>query len=313
MSTLSSGSLTAPAPTVTTLADGSTMVGSSGQLQFHLVWDSSVASSPAGFKTAAIAAASEFTEMYSNAEVVNLAIGFGEVGGSKLAAGDISDSVRPGTFATYAQIKTALTRDAGNSIIQSQADASLPATDPLNARTKMGIFTANGYYVTNAESKALGMMSANGTGIDGSIGLSSSTAFSYTGQVSTGQYDAIGTFEYEISAEMGRISSLGEEYGKGVYTPMDLFRYSSSGAHQAVAGKAAYFSIDGGKTNLARYDTTSADPATWASSVLADAFGYAHAGVADHVSAFDFASLAVLGYNLTPAGLAATQSLTHLG
>ncbi len=300
------------APVVTTLSDGSTMVGASGQLQFHLIWDSSVASAPAGFKTAAIAAASEFTEMYSNAEVVNLDIGYGEVDGTTLPAGSISDSIRMGTFTSYSTLLSALDKDAGNSTIQATADASLPSTDPLGARTKLGFFAAGGYYVTNAESKALGLMSATGAEVDGYIGLSSTAPFSYTEPVSAGQYDAIGTFEYEISAEMGRISSLGAEYGSGVYTPMDLFRYASPGVHEKVGGVAAYFSIDGGVTNLAAYDTQSADPATWASLIRGDAFGYAREGVTDSVSSVDLAAMAALGYNLTPAGLAATHTLTAL-
>jgi hypothetical protein len=57
----------------------STMVGSPNGLQFDLTWDSSVASAPPGFIQAVTAAAKVYTELFSNKEVINLDIGYGEV------------------------------------------------------------------------------------------------------------------------------------------------------------------------------------------------------------------------------------------
>ena len=297
------------APTQT-LANGSTLVGASGGLQFDLVWDPSVASAPAGFKSAAIAAASYFSNMFSNKEVVNIAVGYGEVGGASMG-GDLSDSYRLGTYESYASVSTALKKDAGDSSIQAQADSTLPATDPLGSAKSSPFGPLPNYYTTYADAKALGLWSAAGTEIDGQIGLSSSLPFSYTEPVAKGTYDAIGCFEYEISSIMGRISSEGSLFGSGDHTPFDLFRFDAIGARDKGAGASDYFSIDDGKTRLAPF-TNQFDPNAWAPPVYADAFGYQSPGATDTVSPVDLAALAVIGYDPTPAGLAATKVLTPL-
>jgi len=305
-----------PSCQTTTLAApiGSTLVGSAGGLQFKLNWDSSVSSAPAAFKTAAITAATYFTQMYSNAEVININIGYGEVNGVPLPAGTISDSIRPGTDKSYSSVLTALNRDAGNSALQAQADAGLPSADPLGSgKLGFGGQPLPDYYVPYAEQKALGMLSPSGSEIDGYIGMSSTLPMDYAPPTGAGQYDAVGSFEHEISEVMGRFGSVGAVYGSGIYTPMDLFRYASSGVRDKTgAASAAYFSADAGATNLAPYDTKGADAADWSSLIHGDAFGYGASGVTDTVSPVDLASLAVVGYNLTPAGLTAIQHLTPL-
>ena len=50
MSTVSYTGTPAQTEPVQTLSDGSVLVGPSSRLQFHLVWDPSVSSAPAGFK-----------------------------------------------------------------------------------------------------------------------------------------------------------------------------------------------------------------------------------------------------------------------
>jgi hypothetical protein len=65
----------------------STLVGAAGGLQIDLIWDSSVSSAPSGFESAAIAAATEYTTMFSNPETITINVGYGEVGGSAIDAG----------------------------------------------------------------------------------------------------------------------------------------------------------------------------------------------------------------------------------
>ncbi len=109
------------------------------------------------------AAAGYYSQMFSNNEVINIDISWGEVKGMPISAGDLADGVRPGIYRTYAQVLNGLKADAGHSSVQRQADASLPATDPLHA---------NFYYVPYAEAKTLGQISPTGTEIDGYIGMS---------------------------------------------------------------------------------------------------------------------------------------------
>ena len=85
------------------------------------------------------------------------------------------------------------------------------------------------------------MISPNGTGIDGAIGIGSGVPTA----------DLVGVIFHEITHAMGR------EVGTG---PFDLARYTSAGNHLFSSGAtapAAYFSIDGGVTKLANDGQTS--------------------------------------------------------
>ena len=148
-----------------------TLVGSPGGLQFNLIWDSSVASAPAGFESAAIAAAKLYTQYYSNPEVINVHIGYGEVDGYRLGQGALGESMSYGYLDSYSQVLSELKGDAGSSTWAAQADLSLPATDPTNGGK---------FFVSTAEAKALGQISGTGTATDGYIGLSSIYPLDYT-------------------------------------------------------------------------------------------------------------------------------------
>ena len=284
---------------VTPLPDGSTLVGSSGGLEFHLVWDFSVSAAPAAFKQAVEAAAGFYTQMYSNAEVINIAVGWGEVDGMPISAGNLAEGVRPGEHLTYSQVLSGLDKDASHSSAQAQADLTLSATEPLGATH---------YYVPFAEAKTLGYISPIGTEIDGYIGISKTVALSYTQPVAAGQFDAIGAMEHEISAVMGRVGAVGAVYGSGLYTPLDLFRYSAAGVRATSASaKTPYFSINGGLANLGNYSTT-ADFGDWNyGSVRGDAYGAATSGTTLTITPNDLIEIAALGYNFTAAGLVITK------
>ena len=81
MSTVSYTGTPAQTDPVQTLSNGSVLVGPSGGLQFHLLWDASVSSAPAAFKGAVEAAAGYFSQMFSNDEVINIDVGWGEADG----------------------------------------------------------------------------------------------------------------------------------------------------------------------------------------------------------------------------------------
>jgi hypothetical protein len=106
---------------------------------------------------------------------------------------------------------------------------------------------------------------------------------------------------------------------------MDLYRFASagvveSGANPATAtSPAAYFSIDGGQTDLANFSTTS-DYYDWAASVSDDSLdAFATEGVANTLSSVDDTLLAAMGFNvacfcpgtriLTPDGEVAVEAL----
>jgi hypothetical protein len=299
MSTVSYTGTPALTEPVQTLSDGSVLVGPHGGLQFHLVWDPSVSSAPAGYKQAVEAAAGYYSQMFSNDEVINIDIGWGEVDGMPITPGDLADGVRPGIYRTYAQVLSGLDADAGHSSIQAEADATLPSTDPLHAKT---------YYVPYAEAKTLGEISPTGTEIDGYIGMSNTVPLDFSQPTASGYFDAVGALEHEISAVMGRVDAVGSVEGAGVYTPLDLFRYSAPGVRATSASAPSpYFSINGGASNLGYYSTTS-DYADWSYSLVrGDAYGGATSGTTLAMSPNDLIEDAVLGYNFTAAGLAAAK------
>jgi len=269
------------------------MVGTAGGLQFNLIWDSSVSSAPAGFESAAIAAASLYTGYYSNPEVINVHIGYGEVDGYRMGQGALGESMSYGYLESYSQVFSALQGNASSSSWAAQADASLPTTDPTNGGS---------FFVSTAEAKALGQISGTGTATDGYVGLSSIYPFDYTPNTTPAfnQYDAVGTFAHELSEVMGRVGSLGSIFGANIYTPLDLFRYSNSGIRDLTAGPG-YFSINNGTTNLGTYNNpqNGGDASDWIPTLQGDSYGSGYAGVRAVVSPTDIIENSVLGYHMT--------------
>ncbi len=295
----SSGPTSKPAPIV---APAPTLIGTSGGLEFNLVWDSSVASAPSAFMSAVEAAAKLYTTLFSNKEVINVHVGFGEVGGTTLPSYALAASESAGYMTNYATVDAALQGDKSSSSYQATADATLTSADP----TKGGQF-----FVTSAEAKALGLVSGSGAGVDGYIGLSAGPSFDYTAgtKPAAGQYDAIGAIEHELSEVMGRLGSVGSLFGSNVYTPLDLFRYSSAGVHDTKAGPG-YFSVNGGATNLGAYNNplNGGDAADWIPTLIGDSYGDGYSGRTAAVSSTDIIEVATLGYKMTATALADTKT-----
>jgi hypothetical protein len=164
-----------------------------------------------------------------------------------------------------------------------------------------------------AEAKALGVIpggAPSSTSLDGYIGITSAYPLEYNQTASSGTYDATGIAEHEISEIMGRIGSEGQLIGSGIYTPLDLFRYSGVNVRDLAPGPG-YFSIDGGATNLGTYNNPLAggDASDWTPSLIGDSYGFGYSGHTAVVSPTDILENAVLGYHLTQAGATATQTL----
>ena len=262
-------------------------------LTINVTYDSSVGSAPAGFKTAVTAAVDFLEHAFSNPVTINIALGYGEVNGSPLGAGDLGESEFNANYYTYSQVKSAL---AANATSQDDLTAvgALPSSDPTNGGK---------YFVTNGEQKLLGLKPGNALGLDGSIGLSSAVQFSYdpNNRAVAGDYDAVGTLEHEMTEIMGRVGSLGSSFGSNVYTPLDLFRYSSPGVRDLTPGPGN-FSVDG-QTMLTAYNdpTNGGDAADWDPSLPGDSFGDGYTGTVGAVSPTDLREMNVIGANRAPA------------
>lgn len=266
------------------------MVGAVGGFQIDLIWDSSVASAPAGFKQAIVAAAQFLTSLFSNSAIVNIDIGYGEVAGTALGSGALGESESYGYLTSYATVVNALAHD------------NYPVVTAANAPTGAQFF------VTSAEAKVMGLASANGTAVDGFIGLSSGNPMDYSGNVpvGSGSFDAVGVAKHELSEVLGRIGLEGRILnGAATYTPLDLFNYASAG-HLALSGNGGYFSVSGGTTALGTYNNASngGDIADWgAGPVGNDAFNAFSGSGPLTVSSADVQEVAALGYRLSSTGL----------
>ena len=87
------------------------------------------------------------------------------------------------------------------------------------------------------------------------------------------------------------------------YGLLDLMHYSAPGVQVFSGSTPGYFSIDGGVTNLAAFNTTAGgDPGDWASSVAADSFdAFSSSGIVNAVTPTDLIEMDAIGWNLTGA------------
>ena len=273
----------APAPTLVTTAGSA--------FKIDLVWDSSVASAPAAFKTDLIAAAHYLETLFSNAATISINVGYGELAGQTLPSGDLGGSDENLVSVGYAALLSALqshSTDATNAALL----ASLPATSPVS-----GMVT-----ITSAEAIALGFNLAGDAAGTIGFGLSSLFAFSDASSVAATKYDFMGTAIHELTEVMGRTLLAGATLGtaNANYDLMDLMNYAAAGVRNAADSTAGYLSLNGGASSLGALNTAAGgDGGDWASSVTDDSFdAFSPPGTIGTVSANDITLMNALGWNL---------------
>jgi len=207
----------------------------------NLVPDSSVASAPTGFVAAIEQAASILESLITNNITINIAYGWGTYNNQTLpeltGADDAVGGYLNGIFEDYSTVKSWLSASA-SSALDLTAVASLPANDSVFPNPN------NQFIVASAEEKALGHISGDPNALDGAIGFGTATDSSFW----------LGAALHEITHAMGRISG----YATATYSDLlDIFRFSGTGTYQWTGGQPAYFSIDGGVTDIANFSTVS--------------------------------------------------------
>jgi hypothetical protein len=272
-----------------------TGTASTSPFVINIIWDTSVNSAPSGFVAGVEAAVQYLESQFADPVTINLHVGYGEVNGTALGGSYIGQSWSNLISLSYTQLVSALKTDAKTNA-DVTAVTSLPTTSPINGT----------YWTTYAEAKALGLLPATSSSVDGYVGFSSTASFTYNDSngVAAGTYDFNGIVLHEITEVMGRMMLTGGTIGSTTnsYYPLDLFHYSSPGVRDFVQSTPGYFSIDGGNTDLGAFNTASGfDPGDWASSVKNDAFdAFLTSGVVNSVSNADLTELDVLGWD--PAG-----------
>jgi hypothetical protein len=252
-------------------------------MQINFIYDSSVQNAPAGFIPGLIAAANIIDQAILNPITVNIDIGYGEDNGAALPGGTLGEAQPAfGLLQSYGQLVGELSK-AGTSANDLSVLSNLPTTDPSNGA---------GFFVSVAQGIAWGVWPASTTQTDGYAGFSSTLPFDYdpSNGIAAGTYDFVGVAMHELTHALGR-------YIDGAYlTPENLLTYSSPGTLDAAPNSPRYFSIDGGKTNLDKFDTLS-DPADFSPNGPLDAFNAAlPGGTVLSWSSLDSEIMDVLGY-----------------
>lgn len=252
-------------------------------MDITLQFDSSAEQAPVGWEAAIQAAADMLDTLIQNPINVTIDVGYGEIEGQVLGSGDLGEGAPNGAELSYAQLVAALKAHPTSSVDQTFLN-DLPATDPSNGGQ---------YFISMAQEEALGLIGANTGGVAGYVGFAASP-FGYDpgAGVASGSYDLLGDALQEITHALGRTMP------KGFVTSMDLMAYGSNGQIDLTNGAPRTMSLDGGKTTLASFDTTS-DPGDFAPGGPLDPFNaYLDPGTAYGWTTLDSEVMGALGYDM---------------
>jgi autotransporter passenger strand-loop-strand repeat protein len=281
-------------------------------MQINFDWGGSITGSAnaSQIEAAFNQAAQNLEGLFSNPVTITIDAEWGNLGASAVADNNIN--FEQGYYYSYSQLVSALTAESSQNPVDAIALASLPATDPQNSAESGG----DGYWIRDAERKALGLLPANSGEVDATVTLNSSQNFAW----SSGQSgdDPVGALEHEISEVMGRTGSLPVSGAPNVQTALDLFRFLPNGVRNYglyipnVQNIAGNFSIDGQVLSELQYPTsafaqqTPYDNYDWYSTsgyTNNDDFGFAPIGYeGGKISADDVEEMQVLGWELTNVG-----------
>ena len=274
----------------------STLVGNAHGLEIDLLWDTSVTSAAnwRAIESSVVEAAELYTSLFTNHDVLNIAVGFGEVAGQALLPGALGESESLGYIVPNDGTVDAALGAADAGLVH----AHLMSPDAVNALDGQ---TGASFFITAANAKALGLVDP-AAGLDGFIGLSNSEPISF-GRLfrKDSQFDAFGIVAHELSEVMGRVGLEGASLGpfNDVYTPLDEFRYTAPGLPD-LTPSAGYFSLNDGHTPLLPFNDphNGGDAADWATarSTTGNAFNAFSPTGAAFVTPVDILAVAALGY-----------------
>ena len=268
-------------------------------MNLNISYDSNTLNNaPAAFFNAVNYVRDSFDALFTNNVTVNVEVGYGTFPLDNSIVPALGESEQNHvTSVGYSQVVQHLVNEG------APGSGTLSASSPISGVLLMG----------SAEEKALGFLGASSS-LDGWVGIASdatvtqqtggSWSFSPTAIPGPNQYYLVGVLEHEITEVMGRLSYLDQP---GQYGVLDLYRFAAPGVHQTGTGSPAYFSLDGGTTNLATFNNiqlAAGDLGDWAANVGADAILNAlPPGQIDGLSTADITVMQALGWtgSVSPA------------
>jgi len=248
------------------------------------------------------------------------------------------------TNVSYSAYKTALAgNESGANDVTAVASLGAGSTNPLDSSS--GVALTGALHAALGLSGGIGINTSTGTCTLGTGGCyngiitvtnNSSLLYYRSGVQAGGAYDFFSVVEHEVDEILGSTSCIVGTNPGNITTSInctngspalgtgaaDLFRYSSAGTRSYLGsanGSVAYFSIDGGVTNIAGYHNSpdGADYGDWDSASLRvqNAFG------TPGISGVDFTNdggsivyvLDAVGFNLNPVPEPGTLGLLGAG
>jgi serralysin len=259
----------------------------SAQLVIHPVYDSSITSDPNApqIEAAFAYAAAQFEAVYTNPITINILVSKAPSGSGFL--GDAESNFLPDLY-SYDQVKAMLS--ATRLSVDDDTLIANMGPDPTGGA---------GFLILYSEAKLFGLRPPSDPGIDAYYYIGSDYNWTYdpNNRAVPGEFDFIGVSFHEISHCMGRWFFL----DPSGYAIMDAFRYNAPGVHSlSPSDPLAYFSIDGGQTNL-RYFSNSSDLCDWDGAINDSFNAYVGAGTLLPLTETDLRTMDVLGYDRVPA------------
>src|SRR4051812_41723274 len=258
------------------LGDPSSFVPvTSGGITINVIYDAAAMAAPASFRAGIQQAVAIMAAAISDKITVNIKIDYSGTGHGAFAGPD------HGIFQSYSSIRADLINNA------TPGDATfnaLPAGSSIQGQSNVAVW--------NAQLKLWGLLGANDlTTDDGSATFATDIDPNLL----------VGVALHELTHAMGRVP----------YGPQpdifDLYRFTSPGVRlltDTIPAAPAYFSLDGGYTQLAGYGQGS-DPSDFLNSSTQggnDPFNeYYSGGTLQQLTSIDLKQLDALGYHLTSA------------
>jgi hypothetical protein len=272
-------------------------------LTIHATFDSSITGRPnaAAIEAMINRAISIYESRFSDPITIQIRFRYATTAPNHtpLAPGVIALSVTGAYFEPWSTIIFALILD-GKTSHDFHANLSLP-TSALSP--SIIIKSANG--------RALGgptapILFANGTigqggPYDGIVTLNSAAPFKFTRPTNGSNFDAQRATEHEIDEVLGLGSRLGHPGNN--FWPQDLFSWSSPGHRNITESGTRYFSINGGSTNIVKFNQTPGrDFGDWFSTGCPQAHPYVQNAVGCRGQSSDVTATSPEGINLDVIG-----------